>query len=34
MGLDPLTIRLSLGLENADDLIADLEQAFEVAFAD
>lgn len=28
----PETIRLSLGLEDADDLIADLEQAFEKAF--
>jgi O-acetylhomoserine (thiol)-lyase len=34
VGLEPLTIRLSLGLENAGDLIADLEQAFAVAFAD
>ncbi|GHU84820.1 O-acetylhomoserine aminocarboxypropyltransferase [Spirochaetia bacterium] len=31
--LSPDTIRLSLGLESARDLIADLEQAFERAFA-
>ncbi|WP_099204130.1 O-acetylhomoserine aminocarboxypropyltransferase/cysteine synthase family protein [Scatolibacter rhodanostii] len=28
----PETIRLSIGLENAEDLIADLDQAFELAF--
>jgi len=27
-------VRFSIGLENADDLIADLEQAFEVLSAD
>ena len=32
-GLTPDTIRLSLGLEDADDLIADLEQALEKAYA-
>lgn len=32
VGLTPNTIRLSLGLESANDLIADLEQAFEAAF--
>ncbi len=32
-GLSPDTIRLSLGLESARDLIADLEQAFAAAFA-
>ena len=26
-GIDPGTVRLSIGLEDADDLIADLEQA-------
>jgi O-acetylhomoserine (thiol)-lyase len=31
-GLTPDTIRLSLGLENPNDLIADLEQAFAQAF--
>lgn len=31
-GIPPETIRLSLGLEDADDLIADLEQALEKAF--
>jgi O-acetylhomoserine (thiol)-lyase len=30
-GILPDTIRLSLGLEDADDLIADLEQALEKA---
>lgn len=29
-GIDPGMIRLSVGLENADDIIADLEQAFAV----
>lgn len=33
-GLSPDTIRLSLGLEDPGDLIADLEQAFEAAFTD
>jgi O-acetylhomoserine sulfhydrylase len=33
-GLAPETIRLSIGLEDADDLIADLEQAFDRAFSD
>ncbi|BCG59588.1 O-acetylhomoserine aminocarboxypropyltransferase/cysteine synthase family protein [Paenibacillus sp. URB8-2] len=33
-GIKPETIRLSIGLENADDLIADLEQAFEKAFVE
>ncbi len=33
IGLTNDTIRLSLGLENADDLKADLEHAFSVAFA-
>jgi O-acetylhomoserine (thiol)-lyase len=32
-GLAPETIRISVGLEDAGDLIADLEQAFEQAFA-
>ena len=27
-GIKPETIRLSLGLEDGDDLVADLEQAF------
>jgi O-acetylhomoserine (thiol)-lyase len=31
-GIAPETIRLSIGLEDAGDLIADLEQAFEKAF--
>jgi cystathionine beta-lyase/cystathionine gamma-synthase len=30
MGVTPQLIRLSVGIENADDLIADLEQAFSV----
>lgn len=34
VGLSPETIRLSLGLESARDLINDLDQAFEAAFAD
>lgn len=34
VGLSPDTIRLSLGLESARDLINDLDQAFEAAFAD
>ena len=34
VGLSLDTIRLSLGLESAKDLIADLDQAFETAFAD
>ena len=32
-GIPPETIRLSIGLEDANDLIADLEQAFAKAFA-
>lgn len=32
-GLAPETIRLSIGLEDADDLITDLEQAFDRAFS-
>ena len=28
-GVDHLLVRLSIGLENTDDLIADLKQAFE-----
>ncbi|MCI9273055.1 MAG: O-acetylhomoserine aminocarboxypropyltransferase/cysteine synthase [Clostridiales bacterium] len=31
-GIYPNTIRLSIGIENADDLIADLEQAFQAVF--
>ncbi|MNO05423.1 O-succinylhomoserine sulfhydrylase [compost metagenome] len=31
-GIAPETIRLSIGLEDADDLIQDLEQAFTKAF--
>ncbi len=27
-GIKPNTIRLSIGIENADDIIADLEQGF------
>jgi O-acetylhomoserine (thiol)-lyase len=34
VGLVPETIRLSLGLESANDLIADLQQAFAVAFGE
>ncbi len=34
VGLSPETIRLSLGLESAKDLIADLEQAFKTAFGE
>jgi len=30
--IPPETVRLSIGLEDANDLIADLKQAFEVAF--
>ena len=30
--IEDATIRLSVGLEDADDLIEDLEQAFKVAF--
>ncbi|MFT9008461.1 MAG: PLP-dependent transferase [Bifidobacterium sp.] len=33
-GLNVNLIRLSIGLEDADDLIADLEQAFETAYRD
>jgi O-acetylhomoserine (thiol)-lyase len=33
VGLCPDTIRLSMGLESAKDLIADLDQAFKTAFA-
>lgn len=33
-GLSVDTIRLSLGLESAKDLIADLEQAFKTAFGE
>ncbi|HBF40054.1 MAG TPA: bifunctional O-acetylhomoserine aminocarboxypropyltransferase/cysteine synthase [Firmicutes bacterium] len=33
VGLNPDTIRLSMGLESAKDLIADLDQAFQTAFA-
>ena len=33
-GLLPEAIRISAGLEDADDLIADLEQAFHAAFED
>jgi O-succinylhomoserine sulfhydrylase len=29
LGINPGTIRLSVGLEDADDLIADLDQALE-----
>jgi O-acetylhomoserine (thiol)-lyase len=32
-GIPPETLRLSVGIEDADDLIADLEQAFEKTFA-
>lgn len=32
-GVTPDLIRFSVGIENAEDIIADLEQAFEVAFA-
>ncbi len=28
-GISPTTIRLSIGTEHIDDIIADLEQAFE-----
>jgi len=31
MAISPATIRLSVGLEHADDLIADLEQALTAA---
>jgi cystathionine beta-lyase/cystathionine gamma-synthase len=34
VGLSLDTIRLSLGLESAKDLIADLDQAFQTALAD
>ncbi|AIQ13241.1 O-acetylhomoserine aminocarboxypropyltransferase/cysteine synthase family protein [Paenibacillus durus] len=33
-GIKPETVRLSIGLEDAEDLIADLEQAFEKAFVE
>jgi O-acetylhomoserine (thiol)-lyase len=33
-GLSTDTIRLSLGLESAKDLIVDLEQAFKTAFGE
>jgi O-acetylhomoserine (thiol)-lyase len=33
-GLNVNLIRLSIGLEDSDDLIADLEQAFEQAYTD
>ncbi|MNI27611.1 Cystathionine gamma-synthase [compost metagenome] len=33
-GIAPETIRLSIGLEDADDLIRDLEQAFARAFVE
>ncbi|WP_039789100.1 PLP-dependent transferase, partial [Paenibacillus riograndensis] len=33
-GIAPETIRLSIGLEDADDLIRDLEQAFATAFVE
>lgn len=33
LGIFDSTIRLSIGLENADDLIKDLEQAFDKTFA-
>lgn len=32
-GVTPDLIRFSVGIENAEDIIADLEQAFEAAFA-
>jgi cystathionine beta-lyase/cystathionine gamma-synthase len=31
LGIDDGLIRLSVGIEHADDLVADLEQAFEVS---
>jgi methionine-gamma-lyase len=33
LGITPGLIRLSVGIEHVDDIIADLEQAIEVAFA-
>ena len=34
VGVGPTTIRLSIGLENPDDLIADLSQAFDAVYGE
>lgn len=33
LGIDDTLIRISVGLEDAEDLVADLKQALHVAFA-